>query len=535
MHDLATSNNDTDSIIIDSNGLVGLNLPEVSTLTAKVPQALIHITHKCTLLEYKLWMCLCINAINILKISGTSDNNNQRFYLTKSAIESVAGVNCLRNDLLLNYLDRLKSSEITINYLKKDHGVTVDFTFISDGWIEDGGVYYVLPDILIALLMSDDSYKIFHIFDWSYFNRFNGKYESIIYKLCKDYLGTKKTPSFTIEQFREYCGVEPTFENKYFVRDVINKSVDFINSEDLDITIEACLTYGRYKKIKSIHFTMRKRDNVSKKIINRAQQALTTSNTELSEEVLQKLNEIIIISMTDFKKLVARHGDTISPEDLEVIVRRTNTYINGLIESGKPVNNPVAIYTTAIKQRWGITQPDLFDQDSNKQGIPQVTVTGQNNDPALYDAVVAASQKENYEKRLQKFTYHVSNHSYIMNIWTTFKKTYTEASLKWLFNNFIEMHPEAESFINHDAEPDQLGDLFRILEQINYINTAKSSNAYTELQSHIGIGLSVKKEHFHLDLKLLQGLGVKTNIKTNSMASLNDYQKHLITLTQKSS
>ena len=57
----------------------------------------------------------------------------------------------------------------------------------------------------------DDAKAIFHLLHWEIFSSFNGKYEAILYKLCKDYVGVQRTPYMSIDDFRHYIGLQDTY------------------------------------------------------------------------------------------------------------------------------------------------------------------------------------------------------------------------------------------------------------------------------------------------------------------------------------
>lgn len=80
-----------------------------------------------------------------------------------------------------------------------------------------------------ALNSVDQTDSIFHLLNWSVFSTFSGKHEANLYKLCKDYVGVRRTPQFTMEKFREYMGIGareyPEFKalNRYVIADPIKR------------------------------------------------------------------------------------------------------------------------------------------------------------------------------------------------------------------------------------------------------------------------------------------------------------------------
>lgn len=72
-------------------------------------------------------------------------------------------------------------------------------------------------------------------------NSFSGKYEAILYKLCKDYVGVQRTPYMNISVFREYMGLTETEYSafKNLNKFVISGPLKKINKSNLsDIEIE---------------------------------------------------------------------------------------------------------------------------------------------------------------------------------------------------------------------------------------------------------------------------------------------------------
>ena len=99
---------------------------------------------------------------------------------------------------------------MAINFLEKD-GVKAKYGagFISEWTISTNRIGYKFP-LFLELVMTDDeeAKKIFQLLNLDIFNSFSGKYEAIIYKLCKDYIGIERTPYMTIAKYREYVGLD---------------------------------------------------------------------------------------------------------------------------------------------------------------------------------------------------------------------------------------------------------------------------------------------------------------------------------------
>ena len=144
-------------------------------------------------------------------------------------------------------LEALRKEAIIYNVLGKD-GKTAQrgSGFISEWEVSSNWVGYKLPDFLAKCVERLDlKNAIFQQINWSIFNSFTGKYEAILYKLCKDYIGVQRTPYMPIAIFREYMGLR---DNEYLAFKDLNKfvvsgPVRKINESKLsDIEIEVELT-----------------------------------------------------------------------------------------------------------------------------------------------------------------------------------------------------------------------------------------------------------------------------------------------------
>ena len=140
-------------------------------------------------------------------------------------------------------LEAIRKEAIIFNVLEKDgqKGKT-GRGFISEWYVSSNRIGVVFPPMIRRAVENlDNRDSIFHLLNWSIFNSFTGKYEAILYKLCKDYIGTGRTPYLPLEKFRGYMGVKeseyPDF--KRLNQWVISGPVKRINeSEVADITIE---------------------------------------------------------------------------------------------------------------------------------------------------------------------------------------------------------------------------------------------------------------------------------------------------------
>ncbi|MBK9952943.1 MAG: replication initiation protein [Candidatus Competibacteraceae bacterium] len=146
------------------------------------------------------------------------------------------GYEPVKDELKIDF-EGLRKEPILINYLEKDgtpvmHGMG----FISEWKISSKTVRFRIPSFLEDVMKGLDEPKaIFQLLNWQIFNHFSGKYEAIIYKLCRDYSGVKRTPYMTLQEFRDYIGIKPK-EYSEFMRlnqFVISGSCKKINQSDV--------------------------------------------------------------------------------------------------------------------------------------------------------------------------------------------------------------------------------------------------------------------------------------------------------------
>lgn len=175
--------------------------------------------------------------------------------------------------------------------------------------------------------------------NWEIFNHFTGKYEAIIYKLCKDYIGVPHTPKMSIEHFREYMGIEPAEYpdfKKLNVR-VIAKPVKCINDSELsDIVVKPqFFKDGGGRKVTSLHF----------RIEHKKQTQLPLS--PLDEDSPFRFAKAPISPVLQEKYLaLPRTG-----AEIELCIERANEYSAQQEKRGKAVDY-AALYAAAILEGW---------------------------------------------------------------------------------------------------------------------------------------------------------------------------------------
>lgn len=213
----------------------------------KTPQELVHIRHTITLSQYKLWL-LMLRAFRMeYEVSGEELQPETMCYVSLKELEAYFGYE-LKLSQLRDDLEAIRKEPILINLLTKDgkeSQVGQGFIFMYE--VSASRVGVVLPPLIRhAVCNLGTSSSIFHNLNWSIFNSMAGKYDAIIYKLCKDYIGVGRTPYMPLEVFRSYIGLEATEYTafKQLSQSVIRRSLDRINTNPITDIEVAC----KYKK-----------------------------------------------------------------------------------------------------------------------------------------------------------------------------------------------------------------------------------------------------------------------------------------------
>ena len=173
--------------------------------------------------------------------------------------------------------------------------------------------------------------------NWDVFNHFSGKYEAIIYKLCKDYIGVGRTPYMTIDELREYMGVKPSEYAEFMKLNewVIKKPIKSINDSEIsDIVVEA--VYNRNgRKVIGIYFTVKLKHQTSFPFVEpQSNPAFTYAK--------------VTIPISEQEEYLAAY----TAEKISLSIERANQYCEQLEKKQKSANYG-AIYKIAIAENWG--------------------------------------------------------------------------------------------------------------------------------------------------------------------------------------
>ena len=301
----------------------------------KTPQELIHIKHSISAVQYKYWFIL-IKIFQEYLLSGVEPDNKGFYSVPIAELEKLMGYEIKRKDLKSD-LFSLSGTAIAFNYIKKNgekvfYGASFFFLFE----VYSKTVKFILPSFIKSILLGESEYKkMFLIMDWNIFNSFNGKYEAIIYKLCKDYLGFGKTKYMSIETYRDYIGLKDDEykEFKALNRRAISEPIENINKNELSDIFVKVKFKRENRKIAGLYFEVEPKDKTPILDIpplepNPAfEKSLIPINPQKQIEYLQKYSEAQIMAIID--------------------------YVNAQNEQGK-IKNLGAYYHKAFLNGWGL-------------------------------------------------------------------------------------------------------------------------------------------------------------------------------------
>lgn len=321
----------------------------------KTPQSLIHIKHTISLFQYKLWILLLQEFKRQFDAGEPADEKGFR-YVSMSYLEHHLGYTPSRQDLIED-LRALRKEEICFNYLEKDGYKAQYFAgFISEVKATRLNVGFKFPSLIDDVMLGLDGAKaIFQMLNWNVFNHFSGKYEAIIYKLCKDYIGIGRTPYLTVSEIREYMGLKETeyalFED--FNKFCLKKPITLINASEVsDIVVEAM--YNRSgRKVVGLYFTVKSKHQTMLPFV------------EFQVNPAFDCAKVTIPIMEQQAYL-----ESFTPDQIRLSIERANAYCEDLEKKRKGVNYG-AIYKTAIMENWGEQLKEQRALEAKKKAKPK--------------------------------------------------------------------------------------------------------------------------------------------------------------------
>lgn len=299
----------------------------------KTPQELVHIKHKISLLQYKYWV-LMLRAYRDEYVKSGNVGESYCYLSMESLVEQL-GYTPKKRDIEED-LEAIRTEPIIFNVLEKDkQQAKTGQGFISLWSVSTKRIGVVFPPILRAAVENLDSRQsIFHLLNWSIFNSFTGKYEAILYKLCKDYVGVGRTKYMTLDAFRQYMGV-PADEYQDFKRLsqwVISGPMKKINASDVS-DIEISSEFDRVsRRVVGLFF-----------VVKAKKQALLDFGCDPAFRFAK-----VTIAQEQQRKYIEQLGSDLVASCLQ----RANEYAEAQEGKGVPVDYG-AIYRTAITENWG--------------------------------------------------------------------------------------------------------------------------------------------------------------------------------------
>lgn len=315
-----------------------MNKQDKKPLT-RTPQELVHIKHSISARQYKYWFLL-LKAYKELIEANTQADKDGFYSVSLSDISILMGYEPVKKELKSD-LEALRQQPIIINYLEKDgKPVTHGMGFLSEWKVSSTKISFKLPSFIEKVVQGNlEAKQMFLLLNWDIFNSFGGKYEAIIYKLCKDYIGVGRTPYFTVEEYRDYIGLKENEYKQFFRLNewTLTKPIKNINDNEMsDILVKVVLEKKGVKVI-GLHFEM--------------EYKATTPVLEIAPLEPNPAFEKSLITIPPNKQL--EYLGQFSEDQIKAIIDRANGYIDKLKADGKKASIG-AIYNKAFLESWGL-------------------------------------------------------------------------------------------------------------------------------------------------------------------------------------
>lgn len=301
----------------------------------KTPQELVHIKHRISLLQYKYWVLMLRAYREAYEEKGEALSDGEYCYLPMKRLVEHLGYEPKTIEMERDF-EVIRKEPIIFNVLEKDgHKGKSGRGFISEWYVSSNRVGVVFPPLIRQAIENLDSREsIFHLLNWSIFNSFSGKYEAILYKLCKDYVGVGKTPYMPLDKFRGYMGIKDSeySDFKRLNQWVIAGPIKRINESDLsDIAITAELKRESRKVVGLWFFVSPKK-----------QTAL-----DFGDDPAFRFAKVTV-TLSKQRQYLEKGAELV-----ELSIQRANEYGEEQEKNGKVVNFG-ALYRRAIEEDWGL-------------------------------------------------------------------------------------------------------------------------------------------------------------------------------------
>lgn len=329
---------------------------EVATTIVKTDQSLVHIRHSITIRQYKFWHLILKSFGEQVRL-GVQPDSNGFYYHSIPQISEFLGYDIVRAELKKDF-EALRIEPIVVNYLEKDGLPAEHFMgFVSEYKILSKRIGFRLPSIIENIIRNEEqNQQMFLLLNWNIFNSFSGKYEAILYKLCRDYVGIGRTPKFTLDKYREYMGIADTEykEFKELNRWVIKKPITELNKSDIcDIKIEVAFEKSG-RNVVGLQFMVTPVNG--------------NNIIPLPDSLSYMAFNGALVSIPDADQ--RKYLNKFAHEEIEASIRRANSYIEDLKAQGKEIKYG-SIYHKAIMENWGLAQieQELIKQNEETAAI----------------------------------------------------------------------------------------------------------------------------------------------------------------------
>jgi Initiator Replication protein len=323
--------------------------------TLKTPQELVHIKHKITLLQYKYWVLMVRAFRDAYERGERLDNDKEYCYLPTEQLKDYLGYSPKTADIEQD-LEAIRREPIIFNVLEKNgEKAKSGRGFISEWKVTTNRIGVIFPPVIReAIERLDDKGSLFHLLNWRAFNSFTGKYEAILYKLCKDFVGSGGPKPMSVEKFRSYMGIKETEypDFKRLNQWVISGPIKRINESELsDIEVRAELRREN-RKVSEIKFHVKPKRQTM---------------IDFGDHPSFQFAKVSIEPITQREYLSLR-----PPEEIELCIERANEYAEEQKRVGKDTDLG-AIYRKSISEGWHVSyiakkkRKEALAQESQKK------------------------------------------------------------------------------------------------------------------------------------------------------------------------
>lgn len=361
--------------------------------TIKMDQSLVHIKHSITILQYKIWY-LCLYDYQQQFKENVPKDEDGFYYLKRTFIDKMLGYE-ISTDLIKSNLKKIRQEPLAFNYTEKNgEAVYHEMGFISEFKVTKNIIKYKFPSMIQKIIQNDPT--MFTLLNWNIFNSFTGKYEAIIYKLCKDYVGVGRTPKMTIQEYRDYIGLADSKykEFKRLSEWTIKNPLKALTANelcDIEITPEYLRECsGQGGDITHLYFTCQYRKN------NTDQQEILPPQLDFTPLAAFKSAKISITPEQQSNYL-AQYDEAA----IQAILERANEYADQLKSSGKPVNYG-AIYNKAFLENWGKERLEVKQAEAAAQAEAQIKKAKEIERQKQTESEKAAEDQK-YEQAIQRY------------------------------------------------------------------------------------------------------------------------------------